>query len=199
MICEKCGKPMVIKWGKHGSFLACTGYPDCTNTRQLHVGLHELGNGDGKIELTEQDADEYCENCGRAMVLKKGRFGTFFACTRLSGLQDDQTDWRHAEEGGRPAGRRLPEVRQQAGDEVRAVRRVHGLQQLSEVQVRQAEDHRRRLPELHRRARSRSGARSAARRSTGAIGIRNATSWRGRSRSMRSVRNAVRPTWSRST
>src|SRR5207237_351973 len=34
-ICEKCGKPMVIKWGKHGSFIACTGYPDCTNTREI--------------------------------------------------------------------------------------------------------------------------------------------------------------------
>src|SRR6185369_16787245 len=28
LMCEKCGKPLVIKWGKHGSFLACTGYPD---------------------------------------------------------------------------------------------------------------------------------------------------------------------------
>src|SRR5438034_11634725 len=28
LICEKCGKPLVIKWGKHGSFIACTGYPD---------------------------------------------------------------------------------------------------------------------------------------------------------------------------
>src|SRR5580698_9041372 len=34
-LCEKCGKPMVIKWGKHGRFIACTGYPDCTNTREL--------------------------------------------------------------------------------------------------------------------------------------------------------------------
>ncbi len=30
LVCEKCGKPLVIKWGKHGSFLACTGYPECT-------------------------------------------------------------------------------------------------------------------------------------------------------------------------
>ncbi|HYP12726.1 MAG TPA: type I DNA topoisomerase, partial [Bryobacteraceae bacterium] len=33
LLCDKCGKPMVIKWGRHGSFIACTGYPDCTNTR----------------------------------------------------------------------------------------------------------------------------------------------------------------------
>ncbi len=88
-VCEKCGKPMVIKWGKHGSFLACTGYPECTNTRQLSVGLHELGSEEGdKVEISEQDATEYCPNCGREMVLKKGRFGTFLAC---SGYPDCKT------------------------------------------------------------------------------------------------------------
>ena len=33
LTCDKCGKPMVIRWGRHGSFIACSGYPDCTNTR----------------------------------------------------------------------------------------------------------------------------------------------------------------------
>jgi DNA topoisomerase I len=77
LICEKCGKPLVIKWGKHGSFIACTGYPDCTYTRELTVDLPDVD----KVDLTEQGDEEYCENCGRPMVLKKGRFGTFFACT----------------------------------------------------------------------------------------------------------------------
>jgi len=85
IVCDKCGKPMVIKWGKHGSFLACTGYPECTNTRQLAV---ELPDVDKAENLTEQDAEEYCENCGRTMVLKKGRFGTFYAC---SGYPDCKT------------------------------------------------------------------------------------------------------------
>jgi len=84
LICEKCGKPMVIKWGRHGSFIACTGYPECTNTRELTVDLPDLD----KADLTEQDAEEYCENCGRPMVLKKGRFGTFYAC---SGYPDCKT------------------------------------------------------------------------------------------------------------
>jgi len=75
--CEKCGKPLVIKWGKHGSFIACTGYPDCTYTRELTVDLPDVD----KVDLSEQGEEEYCENCGRPMVLKKGRFGTFFACT----------------------------------------------------------------------------------------------------------------------
>ncbi|MGB7760949.1 MAG: type I DNA topoisomerase [Bryobacteraceae bacterium] len=76
-ICEKCGKPLVIKWGKHGSFIACTGYPDCTYTRELTVDLPDVD----KADLSEQGDEEYCENCGRPMVLKKGRFGTFYACT----------------------------------------------------------------------------------------------------------------------
>jgi DNA topoisomerase-1 len=184
LTCEKCGKPLVVKWGIHGSFLACTGYPDfnprnaesdldslrkevalrrerakkdsderylkiqarratpsqyrtaleklqahmaarnvkdregiatrleriktrypqlshyydglelqetpdgvdlawrrseyfCTYTRELTVDLPDLD----KTNLSEQGEEEYCENCGRPMVLKKGRFGTFLACT----------------------------------------------------------------------------------------------------------------------
>jgi DNA topoisomerase-1 len=84
LVCDKCGKPMVIKWGRHGSFIACTGYPECTNTRELAVDLPDID----KADLTEQDAEEYCENCGRPMVLKKGRFGQFYAC---SGYPDCKT------------------------------------------------------------------------------------------------------------
>jgi DNA topoisomerase-1 len=73
LICEKCGNPMVIKWGRHGKFIACKGYPECTNTRELPDT--EAGG------VSEQDETEYCENCGRPMVLKKGRFGQFLACT----------------------------------------------------------------------------------------------------------------------
>ncbi len=76
-ICEKCGKPMVIKWGRHGKFVACTGYPECTNTREI-----------AQEGVTEQDEQEYCDNCGRPMVLKKGRFGQFLAC---SGYPDCKT------------------------------------------------------------------------------------------------------------
>jgi DNA topoisomerase-1 len=199
LTCEKCGKPLVIKWGIHGSFLACTGYPDfspasaerdfesidkeiakreqsvlkeiatrqqkvqarnpeamvewdqrrkfitkglparevtalqkfeksiahkrtenrgkikkrlatiesryqqidqfydielqeadghltlsrprkeyfCTYTRELPVDLPDVD----KANFSEQGEEEYCQNCGRPMVLKKGRFGTFLACT----------------------------------------------------------------------------------------------------------------------
>ncbi len=81
-ICEKCGKPLVIKWGRFGKFIACTGYPECSNTRELPP---DPASAEG---LSEQDAQEYCENCGREMVLKKGRFGQFYAC---SGYPDCKT------------------------------------------------------------------------------------------------------------
>jgi DNA topoisomerase-1 len=78
--CDKCGKPLVIKWGKNGKFIACTGYPECKNTRELPAA--ESG------EVSEQDEAEMCDNCGRPMVLKKGRFGQFLAC---SGYPDCKT------------------------------------------------------------------------------------------------------------
>jgi DNA topoisomerase-1 len=76
-LCDKCGKPMVIKWGKHGWFMACSGYPECKNTREVE-----------NPELTKEGEEEICDNCQRPMVLKKGRFGQFYAC---SGFPDCQT------------------------------------------------------------------------------------------------------------
>ncbi|MGN6109457.1 MAG: type I DNA topoisomerase [Kofleriaceae bacterium] len=76
-VCEKCGKPMVIKWGRNGSFLACQGYPECRNTQEV------VKNLDGTWEkVPVQTTDEVCETCGAPMTIKRGRFGTFLACTR---------------------------------------------------------------------------------------------------------------------
>jgi DNA topoisomerase I len=97
LICDKCGKPMVIRWGKHGSFIGCSGYPDCTNTRELTVDLPDVDSAD----LNAAEGEEYCENCGRPMVLKRGRFGTFYAC---SGYPDCKTTRRIGE------GERKPDV-----------------------------------------------------------------------------------------
>ena len=70
--CEKCGKPMVIRWGRHGRFKACSGYPDCKNSKPL----------DGDKPLVEDEpTDEKCPKCGSGMVIKSGRFGKFIACS----------------------------------------------------------------------------------------------------------------------
>jgi DNA topoisomerase-1 len=71
-VCEKCGKPMVIKMGRFGKFLACTGYPDCKNTKQL--------TSSGDI-APEETTNEVCEKCGKPMVIKRGRFGKFLGCS----------------------------------------------------------------------------------------------------------------------
>ncbi len=76
--CTKCGKPMVIKWGRYGRFLACSGYPECKNTQELAGGA----NGEKGTEAAEvPEIKETCEKCGGAMVLRKGRFGPFIACS----------------------------------------------------------------------------------------------------------------------
>jgi DNA topoisomerase-1 len=75
--CEKCGSTMVIKWGRNGEFLACSGYPDCKNTREF------TRREDGTIEIAPQaTTDEKCETCGAPMLVKRGRFGEFLACSR---------------------------------------------------------------------------------------------------------------------
>ncbi len=80
--CERCGSPLVIKWGKHGSFFACSAYDktdpnSCTFTKENPIDLPDLDSAD----IQETTQEEYCENCGRPMVLKRGRFGQFMACT----------------------------------------------------------------------------------------------------------------------
>ena len=75
--CEKCGKPMVAKWGRHGKFLACSGYPECHSTR----GLKETT--DGSIVPEEpMTTDEKCPKCGSPMQVRMGRYGKFLACTK---------------------------------------------------------------------------------------------------------------------
>ena len=79
LVCEKCGeRKMVIKWGRNGEFLACPGYPECRNTMNFR-------REDGKIVPQKEEevpVDEKCPDCGAAMVMKRGRFGRFLACTR---------------------------------------------------------------------------------------------------------------------
>ncbi|HWZ44105.1 MAG TPA: type I DNA topoisomerase [Candidatus Saccharimonadales bacterium] len=80
--CERCASPLVLKWGKHGSFYACSSYKkddpaSCTFTKENPINLPELDSA----EMPETTQEEYCDNCGRVMVLKRGRFGQFMACT----------------------------------------------------------------------------------------------------------------------
>ena len=64
IICEKCGRPMVIRIGRYGKFLACSGFPECTNTKRL-----------------VEDTGGICPKCGGRIVVKKAKSGrTFYGC-----------------------------------------------------------------------------------------------------------------------
>lgn len=77
-VCEKCGKPMVIKWGRNGHFLACSGYPECRNTKEY------TRNPDGTLTVlpATRPSDQTCPACTSPMVVRRGRFGEFLACSR---------------------------------------------------------------------------------------------------------------------
>ncbi len=100
--CENCGAPLVIKWGKHGSFYACSTYDKedpntCKFTKENPINLPDLDSAD----VQETTQEEYCENCGRVMVLKRGRFGQFMACT---GYPDCKTTRRLDQ------GKKVPDI-----------------------------------------------------------------------------------------
>ncbi|MSP78125.1 MAG: type I DNA topoisomerase [Dehalococcoidia bacterium] len=67
-VCELCGKPMVIKTGRFGPFLSCSGFPECKNSRPV---VHKIG--------------VLCPNCGGELVQRKARKGgrgsTFYGCS----------------------------------------------------------------------------------------------------------------------
>ena len=94
-VCEKCGRPMVIKSGRYGKFLACSGFPDCKNTRPLVkdtgglcplCGGHMLQRKSAKGRIYygcgnfptckfmtwDEPVSETCPNCGATLFKKRG-------------------------------------------------------------------------------------------------------------------------------
>ncbi|MDE3058269.1 MAG: type I DNA topoisomerase [Bacteroidota bacterium] len=69
--CDVCGKPMIIKWGRNGRFMACSGYPSCKNTKPLAED----------VEKHQHVIGIKCKVCGGDMLVKGGRFGTFLGCS----------------------------------------------------------------------------------------------------------------------
>jgi len=76
--CPTCDSPLTIKYGRNGSFVACTKYPDCSFTSDYER------DEEGKIVLVEKEAPPAsgveCEKCGAELVFKKTRFGEILAC-----------------------------------------------------------------------------------------------------------------------
>ena len=74
-VCPDCGKPLLIRLGRYGRFYACSGFPDCRHVRNL-----QNGTGDD-ASPQQQTTDEKCELCGKPLLVKQGRYGTFFGCS----------------------------------------------------------------------------------------------------------------------
>ncbi|MCX8111457.1 MAG: type I DNA topoisomerase [Syntrophorhabdaceae bacterium] len=75
IICERCGKKMLLRWGKNGEYLVCSGKPECKNKKNVKVGE------DGTIHIQEAEIKGICKKCSGNMIEKTGRFGRFLACS----------------------------------------------------------------------------------------------------------------------
>lgn len=85
--CPKCGKPLSRRLGKRGSFIGCTGYPDCDYTRNLD------GEGAPPVQIIE---GRQCPLCGSNLQMRQGRYGPFVGCSAYPKC-------RHIESLDRPA------------------------------------------------------------------------------------------------
>jgi DNA topoisomerase-1 len=63
--CPKCERPLVIRWGKYGKFLACSGFPECKYSENIIV----------------EKSNKKCPDCNRELIIRHGKFGKFLACS----------------------------------------------------------------------------------------------------------------------
>jgi DNA topoisomerase-1 len=89
LACPECQKPLHIKVGKNGPFLACSGYPDCSYSNDYT--RDEKGNIQ-PVEISSEEAvDKFCDKCGSPMVIKRGRYGEFLACSAYPDCKNTQS------------------------------------------------------------------------------------------------------------
>jgi DNA topoisomerase-1 len=84
--CDLCGSPLLLKWGKFGTFFACSAYDkkdpkSCTFTKENTAAKPDMNTPEAQ---EAGETEEYCENCGRVMVLRRGPFGMFMSCPGYS-------------------------------------------------------------------------------------------------------------------
>ena len=116
LVCDKCGKPMVVKFGRYGKFIACSGYPDCKNivkmVNKIGIPCPKCG-GDVIVRKTKRGRDFYgcsnypkcdfvswyqptlekCPQCGEILYKKKGKQSKLFCAAQDCGYEkDDDTE-----------------------------------------------------------------------------------------------------------
>lgn len=115
LICDKCGKPMVVKFGRYGKFIACSGYPDCKNIVKI---VNKTGvpcpkcNGDVIVKKTKkgivfygcsnypncdfvswyEPVNEKCPQCNAILFKKKGKKPKLFCQTEGCGFEKDAAE-----------------------------------------------------------------------------------------------------------
>ena len=72
--CEKCGKPLVIRDGRYGKFIGCSGFPKCRT-------IKKLGAEADRAQAPVEETGENCEKCGKPLVIREGRYGKFIGCS----------------------------------------------------------------------------------------------------------------------
>ena len=82
--CPKCGSELLLRSGRYGNFIACSGFPKCKYTEQVE------GEENASKEAS-QTSDEKCEKCGSDMVVKNGRNGQFLACSGYPKCKNTKT------------------------------------------------------------------------------------------------------------
>ena len=111
--CPKCEKPLILRSGRFGNFLACSGYPECRFT----VSADKEGN-----PLFPEKWPDPCPECGREMIVRRGRRGRFVACTGYPECKKT-LPYKKAEGEGEttpseaPAGEEAAAVREGSDDE----------------------------------------------------------------------------------
>jgi DNA topoisomerase-1 len=103
--CPECGHTLHVKIGKNGHFLACSGYPECKYSRDYT--RDEKGNIQPVEPLADEPTDKICGKCGRPMVLKRGPFGDFFACSGYPECRNTQS--RTLNGNGKSTGVKCPQ------------------------------------------------------------------------------------------
>ncbi len=96
--CPECGKPLTKRLGRRGSFIGCTGYPECSYTRDVDESAADAAREPEKVE------GRSCPECGGELIIRKGRYGKFIGC-------NNYPDCRHVEplEKPEPTGVTCPE------------------------------------------------------------------------------------------
>ncbi|MES0445401.1 MAG: type I DNA topoisomerase, partial [Desulfobacterales bacterium] len=105
LACPECNSRLHIRVGKNGHFLGCTGYPECTYTR--NYTRDEKGVIHPVEPSFDETSDRVCEKCGKPMLIKNGRYGTFYACSGYPECKNTQSV--ASNNGGQATGVKCPE------------------------------------------------------------------------------------------